>query len=132
MNEILNAHPGQQDVAERREFDHVRVSIAMSYSLVPEKESQRARMVDLSNGGLRFLDRAELFRGSQVALQFRLPKTNLDIVARGRIVMSFFDSSEQQYSHSVAFTKIAQPDLQAIVGYIYGAQHSELQELSKA
>lgn len=119
-----------QDVAERRQFDHVRVNLPVSYSILGEKELQRVRAVDLSNGGLRFLDSAELFRDSQISLQFRLPRSEHEIVACGRVVMSFFDSSQQQYSHSVTFTKITPADLQTIGQYIYGAQRPEVQELT--
>lgn len=121
-----------QDVAERRQFDHVRVSLPVSYSIFGEDELQRVRAVDLSNGGMRFLDSAELFRDSQISLRFYLPESDHEIVARGRIVMSFFDSSQQQYSHSVTFTRIAAADLQTIGQYIYGAQRPEVHEPTSA
>ncbi len=120
----------EKAVAERRRFDHVRVNLAISYSVVGEEESQSVRAVDLSVGGLRFLDSAELFRDSQVSVRFGLPQIDHDIVARGRIVMSFFDSSQEKYSHSVTFTKIAQSDLEAVSRYIYGAQRPEVRELT--
>lgn len=123
-------HTDEIAVAERRRFDHVRVSLEISYSILGEEELQNVRAVDLSVGGLRFLDSAELFRDSQVCLRFGLPHIDRELVARGRVVMSFFDSSQEKYSHSVTFTKIAPADLEAISHYIYGAQRPEVQELT--
>ncbi len=121
-------HTDQTAVADRRRFDHVRVSLTISYSILGEEELQSVRAVDLSVGGIRFLDSAELFRDSQVYLRFVLPDLHHEIVARGRVVMSFFDSSQGKYSHSVSFTKIAPGDLEAISHYIYGTQRPEVDE----
>jgi len=118
----------QQAVADRREFDHIRVGFPIAYSILGEKELQRVGAVDLSIGGLRFLDSAELFRGSQISLRFRLPQSDHEIVALGRIVMSFFDSSQEKYSHSVTFTNIIRTDLQTIAQFIYSAQRCDFDD----
>ncbi|MDQ6826136.1 MAG: PilZ domain-containing protein, partial [Candidatus Eremiobacteraeota bacterium] len=121
----------QQNSAQRRQFDRARVNLPVSYSLVGKGGSAQARVVDLSGGGARIATAADLAAGTQLELTFRLRETDAQLVARGRIIMSFFEGSEQRYLHGVAFTQIAPADQEAIVQYIHEVQFPKLYGITR-
>ena len=61
------------------------------------------------------LDRSLIFTAFTPATSFGEPSA-------GRVVLSFFDASRQQYAHGVAFTQIAAPDQSEIVEFIHELQ----------
>lgn len=60
----------------------------------------------------------EFVQGSQVALRFVVPNEQREMYVNGRIVMSFFDGTNQRYRHGVAFTRISRADQDAIRQYV--------------
>jgi c-di-GMP-binding flagellar brake protein YcgR len=80
--------------------------------------------VDLSGGGVRVITKNDLAAGQNVTLRFTLPESGSEMMVRGRVVLSFFDASKQQFAHGVAFTQIAAADQTALVEYIQQQQRA--------
>ncbi len=120
----------QQNPA-RRHFARARVDFPVSYSIVGQEGLHDARVVDLSGGGLRITDATELEHGTNIALQFNLPKTGREIAAVARIVLTFFDGAAKRYAHGAAFTQIAQDDQTAIDHYVHDVARSKLHGLTR-
>lgn len=78
--------------------------------------------MDLSGGGMRVITKSDLSAGQNITLRFSLPKSDREMMVRGRVVLSFFDASRQQYAHGIAFTQIAAPDQSEIVEFIHDLQ----------
>ncbi len=114
MLESLNVVSNQQPNPARRRFARTRVDFPVLYSIVGQEGLHDARAVDLSAAGVRITDTTELEHGTNIALQFCLPKSRREIAAVARIVLSFFDGASKRYGHGVAFTQIAQDDQTAI------------------
>ncbi len=100
---------------QRRAFDRAPVDIAITYLIAGDGQSRTARAIDLSGSGVRISSVIQLARGSQVTVEFPLPGTQRIVAVHGRLVMSFFDGKEHQYSHGIAFTQISKSDQDAIV-----------------
>jgi c-di-GMP-binding flagellar brake protein YcgR len=99
------------------------VGVTVSGNDVPIEGSA----VDLSGGGMRVVTKNDLSAGQNITLRFALPQGEREMMVRGRVVLSFFDASRQQYAHGVAFTQIAAPDQSEIVEFIH-----ELQQRARA
>lgn len=111
----------QQASPQRRRFDRAVVDIPVSYSVLEAEGSRHeARAVDLSAGGLRIAGGIEVPQGSNIELRFNLSSTQREIVAQGRVIMSFFNGAEQRYEQGVAFAQIAQDDQTVIDEYVRG------------
>lgn len=109
---------------QRRRFWRASATMAVSYLTVGETHWRRARAIDLSAGGVRIWSAQEHAPGVQLTLTFRLPQTRRVVLARGRIVMSFFDGKTNEYSHGVAFTQIAHGDQEAIAAFVNDIPHT--------
>ncbi len=95
------------------------VDIPVSYSILEAEGSRHeARAVDLSAGGLRIAGGIEVPQGSNIELRFNLSSTQREILAQGRVIMSFFNGAEQRYEQGVAFAQIAQDDQTVIDEYV--------------
>lgn len=103
----------------RRRFDRAPVNLPIVYSVASNNVWQNAYLTNLSGGGARMCAATELGQGSEIMLGFRLPKVDYNIVTRGRMVMCFFDGEINQYSHGLAFTAIADIDLEAILDFVH-------------
>src|SRR5207247_5999779 len=79
-------------------------------------------VVDLSGGGMRVITKNDLSAGQNITLRFSLPENEREMMVRGRVVLSFFDASRQQFAHGIAFTQIAAPDQSEIVEFIHELQ----------
>ncbi len=79
-------------------------------------------VADLSGGGMRVITKNDLSAGQNITLRFTLPGGEREMMVRGRVVLSFFDASRQQFAHGVAFTQIAAPDQSEIVEFIHELQ----------
>jgi hypothetical protein len=53
-----------------------------------------------------------------VHLKFRLPAADRGINARGRVVLSFFQRSEQKFHHGIAFTSLDPKDRLLIAEFV--------------
>jgi hypothetical protein len=51
-------------------------------------------------------------------LHFPLPNVEREIVAKGRIVLSFYDAEDKRFFHGIAFTQIDPRDQDEIVRYV--------------
>lgn len=71
--------------------------------------------LDLSAGGVRVAMKTDLPAGQSIVLRFSLPGEEREILARGRIVLSFYEAAAKRYAHGIAFTQIAPGD-QASIG----------------
>jgi c-di-GMP-binding flagellar brake protein YcgR len=80
------------------------------------------RAVDLSGGGMRVVTATDLPSGQTIVLRFTLPGKSRELIVRGRIVLSFYDASNKQYAHGVAFTQYAPADQEAIAEFIAATQ----------
>jgi c-di-GMP-binding flagellar brake protein YcgR len=98
----------------------VRAPVSMPVEYVRENEDHRstAQAVDLGGGGLRLATHQDLPQGASFLLRFRLPDGERDLLARGRIVLSFYNAESKQYFHGIAFTQIDPNDQVAIVRFI--------------
>ena len=59
-------------------------------------------------------------------MRFPLPEGSREVVARGRIVLSFYNAESKQYFHGIAFTHIDPRDQESIIQYVA----SEVQRLA--
>ena len=82
------------------------------------------KAVDLGGGGMRVVTATDLPSGQAIVLRFTLPGKDRELLVRGRIVLSFYDASNRQYAHGVAFTQYAPSDQEAIGEFIASKQAS--------
>ena len=101
-----------------RKFVRVPVSMPVEYSYDGEDIAKVAHAVDLGGGGMRIATEDDLPQGTFLLLRFRLPDGGREILARARIVLSFFNAESKRYYHGIAFTQIDPNDQVAIVRFI--------------
>jgi c-di-GMP-binding flagellar brake protein YcgR len=82
---------------------------------------------DLGGGGIRLATDEDLPLGEFLLLRFRLPSAERELIARGRIVLSFYNSENKQFFHGIAFTQIDPRDQDEIVRFVAG----EVQRLAE-
>jgi hypothetical protein len=106
-----------------RAFVRARVNFPVTY----ERESgdrsspsapKPAEAIDLGGGGVRLATDEDLPLGTVLLLRLRLPKVGREMVARGRIVLSFYKANEALFFHGIAFTQIDPRDQAEIVTYV--------------
>lgn len=102
----------------RRQFVRVEVSLPVEFGLEGEKAMHDGSVFDLGAGGMRLVASYDLPPRSIVNLRFRLPAAERGIVARGRVVLSFFQRSEQKFHHGIAFTSLDPRDRDVISGFV--------------
>jgi hypothetical protein len=109
---------GPQPAAAMRRFVRVTVDIPAAYSVSGRDGRRRARIDDLGAGGVRLESDEDLAAGTVVTIHF--PVEAQEIVASGRIALSFFDGTRARFLHGVAFTAIS-PDHRAVIAaYVAG------------
>ncbi|HEX5276024.1 MAG TPA: PilZ domain-containing protein [Candidatus Rubrimentiphilum sp.] len=107
---------------QQRRFFRAAVEFPVGVTLSGNGEAIEGSAVDLSGGGMRVITKSDLSAGQNITLRFSLPEAEREMMVRGRVVLSFFDASRQQYAHGVAFTQIAAPDQSEIVEFIHELQ----------
>jgi c-di-GMP-binding flagellar brake protein YcgR len=90
----------------------------VEYSCDGDDTVKAGHAVDLGGGGMRLATADDLAQGTFLFLRFRLPDGGREILARARIVLSFFNAESKQYYHGIAFTQIDPNDQVAIVRFI--------------
>ena len=60
----------------------------------------------------------DLTLGAVLLLRFTIPTADREMVARGRIVLSFYNAEGQRYFHGVSFTHIDPRDQDEIIRYV--------------
>ncbi len=101
----------------RRRYVRVGLDAPVSYEREGVEGPKEGRSSDLGGGGIRLSTSEDLPLGSVLLLRFRLPDVDRDILARGRIVLSFYNAEEQRFFHGIAFTQIDPRDQDEIVRY---------------
>jgi c-di-GMP-binding flagellar brake protein YcgR len=80
----------------------------------------RSRSSDLGGGGIRLGTDEDLPLGSVLLLRFKLPGGEREMLARGRIVLSFYNAEDRRFFHGIAFTQIDPRDQEEIVRFTAG------------
>jgi c-di-GMP-binding flagellar brake protein YcgR len=101
-----------------RKFVRAPVSMPVEYSSDSEDLVKVGHAVDLGGGGMRLATEDDLPQGTFLFLRFRLPGSGREVLARARIVLSFFNAESKRYYHGIAFTQIDPNDQVAIVRFI--------------
>ena len=102
----------------RRQYVRVEVSLPVEFSLEGEGASHDGAVFDLGAGGMRLVASYDLPPRSTVNLKFRLPAADRGIMARGRVVLSFFQGNEQKFHHGIAFTSLDPKDRSLIAEFV--------------
>jgi c-di-GMP-binding flagellar brake protein YcgR len=104
----------------RRRYVRVDVDLPVSYSRESSETSKQGSSSDLGGGGIRLATDEDLPLGDVLLLRFRLPTVERELIARGRIVLSFYNSENKLYFHGIAFTRIDPRDQDEIIRYVAG------------
>jgi c-di-GMP-binding flagellar brake protein YcgR len=121
VNESSEAHPAPaSEDTYRRKYVRVAVATTVTYSRDGEEGSKTGHSSDLGGGGVRLASDEDLPLGSVLILRFTIPSVRREIVAKGRIVLSFYNAEDNQFFHGVAFTSIDPRDQEEIVRYVSG------------
>ncbi len=101
----------------------VNVNLAVDYAQedghpAPAEATNKASAIDLGGGGVRLATAEDLPLGTVLLLRLHLPTADRVVVARGRIVLSFYNANEQRYLHGIAFTQIDPRDQSEIRAYV--------------
>ncbi len=102
----------------RRRYVRVAVAMPVSYTREGEEPSKNGHMSDLGGGGIRLATDEDLPLGTVMLLRFTLPNLERELVARGRIVLSFYNAEDKRFFHGIAFTQIDPRDQEEIIGYV--------------
>jgi c-di-GMP-binding flagellar brake protein YcgR len=102
----------------RRQFVRVEVSLPVEFSLEGEANSHDGSVFDLGAGGMRLVASYDLPPRANVNLKFRLPAADRVLMARGHVVLSFFQRNEQKFHHGIAFTNIDPKDRVVIADFV--------------
>jgi c-di-GMP-binding flagellar brake protein YcgR len=94
----------------RRQYVRVEVSLPVEFSIEGDSASHDGSVFDLGAGGMRLVASYDLPPRANVNLKFRLPAADRMVAARGRVVLSFFQRSEQKFHHGIAFTSLDPKD----------------------
>ncbi len=106
------------DNVYRRRYVRVAVATSVNYTRDGETTVHIGDSSDLGGGGIRLSTSEDLPLGCVLLLRFRIPTVDKEIVARGRIVLSFYNAENKQFFHGVAFTQIDPRDQEAIVAHV--------------
>ncbi len=107
---------------QQRRFFRAAVDFPVAVTVAGDDAVLDGGVVDLSGGGMRVITKNDLSAGQNITLRFSLPENEREMMVRGRVVLSFFDASRQQFAHGIAFTQIAAPDQSEIVEFIHELQ----------
>jgi len=102
---------------EARRFVRAPLAATVTYA-ASDMPQKTCRSADIGGGGIRLAIPGELDPGTTLMMRFRLPDAEREIIARGKIVMSFFDGATALQMHGIAFTQIDPADQAAIIRYV--------------
>ena len=114
------------EVPYRRRYVRVAVEMTVSYTRDGQGETKAGYSSDLGGGGIRLATDEDLPLGAVLMLHFPLPNVEREMVAKGRIVLSFYDAEDKRFFHGIAFTQIDPRDQEEIIRYV----QSEVQRLT--
>jgi c-di-GMP-binding flagellar brake protein YcgR len=116
--------PGNEGYHHLRKDVRANVQLDVDYALedaratAPPEKTSRAVAIDLGGGGVRLATAEDLPLGTVLLLRFRVPEVEHVVVARGRIVLSFYNANEHRFLHGVAFTQIDPRDQDEIRSFV--------------
>jgi len=111
------AAPGGEGIYHRK-YVRVAVSTDVVYTRDGNDAEKIGKSSDLGGGGIRLATDEDLPLGSVLLLRFTLPSSLHEIVARGRIVLSFYNAEDNRFFHGIAFTQIDPREQAEIVQYV--------------
>ena len=117
MNEPAGS-AASEGATYRRRYVRVAVDSTVSYVREGTDQPKTGRSSDLGGGGIRLATAEDLPLGSVLLLRFQIPGQEREVVARGRIVLSFYNADEKQFFHGIAFTQIDPRDQDEIIRYV--------------
>ncbi len=116
------SEPGESvkegDNVYRRRYVRVAVASTVSYTRDGADTPKNGESSDLGGGGIRLATDEDLPLGAVLLLRFRIPSVDREIVARGRIVLSFYNAEDQRFFHGIAFTQIDPRDQEDIIRHV--------------
>jgi c-di-GMP-binding flagellar brake protein YcgR len=118
MSAEMNGTSKSTRYPELRKYARTSASIDVSYARDGQQEAAPGEITDLGGGGLRLASEEDLPLGTVLLLRFRLPQSEHDVLARGRIVLSYWNAIERRYCHGIAFMQIGAADQGAIMRYV--------------
>jgi c-di-GMP-binding flagellar brake protein YcgR len=120
MNEPSDARSRDGEAPYRRRYVRVAVDFPVTYAREGRDDSKSGRSADLGGGGVRVSTDEDLPLGAVLVLRFKVPSADREIIAKGRIVLSFYNAEEQRFFHGISFTHIDPRDQDEIVRYVAG------------
>ncbi|MFZ1124462.1 MAG: PilZ domain-containing protein [Candidatus Baltobacteraceae bacterium] len=120
MSEASDPSAKNGEAPYRRRYVRVDVNVPVSYSREGGDAVKQGSSSDLGGGGIRLATDEDLPLGDSLLLRFRLPGVERELIARGRIVLSFYNSENKLFFHGIAFTRIDPRDQDEIVRYVAG------------
>ncbi|MGH7757180.1 MAG: PilZ domain-containing protein, partial [Vulcanimicrobiaceae bacterium] len=103
---------------ELRKYARATVAFDVVYGRDAQNAGSVGLAIDLGGGGLRLASEEDLPLGTVLLLRFRLPSIDRETVARGRIVLSYYNAIEGRYFHGIAFTQIGAADQTEIMRFV--------------
>ncbi len=120
MSEPSDPSAKNGEAPYRRRYVRVDVDLPVSYSRDNGETAKQGSSSDLGGGGIRLASDEDLPLGEVLLLRFRLPTIDRELMARGRIVLSFYNSDSKLYYHGIAFTHIDPREQDEIIRYVAG------------
>ncbi len=102
----------------RRRYVRVAVEMPVTYTGNEKDPAKTGHISDLGGGGVRLATDEDLALGSVLLLRFAMPDVGRELVARGRIVLSFYNAEDKRFFHGIAFTQIDPRDQEEIIRYV--------------
>jgi len=118
VNDRPNGMTRNAERAHVRKFARAPVSMEVSYVVDGMEDRKTAHASDLGGGGVRLSTDEDLALGTILLLRFHASANGREVVARGRIVLSFFNADAKRYFHGIAFTQIDPRDQEEIIRFI--------------
>jgi c-di-GMP-binding flagellar brake protein YcgR len=109
-----------EDAAQqyKRKFVRVDVEVPAKFEAAESGTWITAKIKDIGGGGVRMATTQDLPLGLKLQLRFGLPKSARELVAVGRIVLSFYEAKTNTFVHGIAFTAISGRDKDQIIDYV--------------
>ena len=106
------------DNVYRRRYVRVAVASTISYTREDGGPVKHGESSDVGGGGVRLATDEDLPLGAVLLLRFNVPTMEREVVARGRIVLSFYNAEDHRFFHGIAFTQIDPRDQEEIIKYV--------------
>ena len=123
MSEASEGVVRNGEATYRRRYVRVAVSFEASYVVDGTDQAKAGETTDLGGGGIRLATHDDLPLGAVLMVSFKLPGTEREVVARGRIVLSFYDAEAKRFFHGIAFTQISPQDQEEIISWVGDRVH---------